>query len=282
MSVRSYKEIAWPFFRNAFIAIDKVFREMNIFYYLIGAQARDIHLLDQGIAPVRGTQDIDFAVMLPDMDQYENLMAGLEKNGFERVREPYRMIYRQDNIVVDLLPFGEIEEMATVRFTQRDVELSVLGLKEVSGFVQDYKMDNIVIRVSPLEGISILKLLSWRDRHERTKDLYDFGLILKNYFDINTDRFYEECRKDNIDLNDISTEEFMLEAGALLLGRDMGKLLKGAPELAKDLMDILSTEPDAEPHKISAYLANNGFIRDYSSLQRIFGLIQKGFRQTSQ
>ncbi|MCA1760960.1 MAG: hypothetical protein LC658_14430, partial [Bacteroidales bacterium] len=50
---------------------------------------------------------------------YEELLHALLKKGFREVTEPYRIIYDATNTVVDLLPFGEVEEKGTVRFTDR-------------------------------------------------------------------------------------------------------------------------------------------------------------------
>ncbi|MCX6271032.1 MAG: nucleotidyl transferase AbiEii/AbiGii toxin family protein [Bacteroidetes bacterium] len=278
-SNKTFRELSFPFFREAFIILDMVFQEMGIFYYLIGAQARDIHLLDQGIAPSRGTQDIDFAVMLPDMEHYEALISELEKHGFERVSEPYRMIFRPAITVIDLLPFGEIEEMSTVRFTERDIEISVIGFREVGEGALDYPVENLTIRISPLEGLTILKLLSWRDKHERTKDLHDFGVILTHYFEMNVLRFFKACEENQVELDDFGYD-FMLEAGAYLLGCDMAFLLRKAPELTQDIISIFLDEMKETPGGISNYLINNGFISDYNTLDKVFSQIIRGMKKS--
>ncbi len=246
---------------------------MHIFYYLIGAQARDIYLLDNGIEPSRGTMDIDFAVMVPEMDQYNLLISELEKHGFERTREPYRLIYRPSDVVVDLLPFGEIEQMATVRFSERNIEISVIGFKEVAENAVDYNIDNLTFKVSPLGGLCILKLLSWSQKNDRTKDLNDFGTILMNYFDINEDKFFEGCSENKYNLDDFSEEHFKMDAGARLLGEEIAKILNHSPELEKNIADILHKELENEPGKISRYLISNGFVKDFETMKKVFNQI---------
>lgn len=70
-SKQTYRELSFPYFKEVFVIIDKVCRESGIEYYMIGAQARNFHLLENGIEPGRGTQDIDFAVMMPEMNRYD-------------------------------------------------------------------------------------------------------------------------------------------------------------------------------------------------------------------
>jgi len=126
----SFKEIT-PWFKEVFSLVDDACKALNVPLYLIGAQARHFHLAQQGIKPGRGTMDIDFAIMLPDMLIYEKLKNDLLTVGFRKVTEPYRMIHDKTNTVIDLLPFGEIEEKGTVKFTDRKTEVSVVGINEI-------------------------------------------------------------------------------------------------------------------------------------------------------
>ena len=162
-------------------------------YNLIGAQARHSHLAEKGIKPLRGTMDIDFAMMLADMNIYEKLLDSLLNKGFRKLTEPYRIIHEATNTVVDLLPFGKVEETGTVKFTDRKTELSVVGLKEVLNRPAAMSLDKeTTVQVTPLEGLIILKLVSFDEKPERTKDLDDIYDILVNYFEINGERFYEK------------------------------------------------------------------------------------------
>ncbi|MDO8951264.1 MAG: hypothetical protein Q7U86_01505, partial [Draconibacterium sp.] len=72
----SFKEIT-PWFKEVFTLIDATCKELGISLYLIGAQARHFHLAEQGIKPGRGTMDIDFAIMLPDIDVYDTMLNSL-------------------------------------------------------------------------------------------------------------------------------------------------------------------------------------------------------------
>jgi len=156
--------------------------------------------------------------------------------GFERTEIPHRLIFRDTDTVIDLLPFGQIEEDSTVRFIDREVEISVIGFKEVSGSVTEIEIEDTSIKVSPMAGIFILKLISWTEKPERTKDFEDIQFILNNYFELYQDRFYAE-HLDCID--EIPSEYFQLIAGARLLGRDMNPILARSRKLEAQIINII-------------------------------------------
>ena len=81
-SSQNYKELAIPFFREVFELIDDVLKNREIPYYLIGASAIALEMLKKGIKPARGTKDIDFAIMISSLDQFEEVVNDLEKRGF--------------------------------------------------------------------------------------------------------------------------------------------------------------------------------------------------------
>ncbi len=273
----SFKELT-PWFKEVFNLVDDSCKKLNIPLYLIGAQARHFHLAEQGIKPGRGTADIDFAIMLPDMNIYEELLNLLLKKGFRKVIEPYRIIHDVTNTVVDLLPFGEVEEKGTVRFTDRKTELSVIGLKEVLTEPSKMKLDEeTTVQVTPLEGIIILKLISFDEKPERIKDLDDIHDILIHYFELNDERFYN-ILPDIMDK--FSEAHYTLEAGAWLAGYDIGRLLKEHHSLKSYIVNILENEVIQEVGKISRYFYNKAYFEDIKMIKHIFKLILLGIQQS--
>lgn len=269
----SFKSLT-PWFKEVFTLVDAACKELNIPLYLIGAQARHFHLAEQGIKPGRGTMDIDFAIMLPDMGVYAVLIEKLISAGFRKVTEPYRIIHDKTNTVVDLLPFGETEEKGTVKFTDRKTEISVVGLKEVLKEPARLRLDEeTTVQVTPLEGLIILKLISFDEKPERMKDLDDIHDVLIHYFELNSDRFYE-ILPDNLD--NFSEEHFTLEAGAWLAGYDIGKLLAEHRVLQQYIVSILENEMNQEAGKISRYFYNKSYFEDIDTIKRIFNLIESG------
>lgn len=272
----SFKSLT-PWFKEVFTLVDTACKELNIPLYLIGAQARHFHLAEQGIKPGRGTMDIDFAIMLPDMGVYDTLFEKLIFFGFRKVTEPYRIIHDETNTVVDLLPFGEIEERGTVRFTDRKTELSVVGLKEVLKEPSILKLDEeTTVQVTPLEGLIILKLISFDEKPERMKDMDDIHDVLIHYFELNNDRFYDMLPDS---MNGFGEEHFTLEAGAWLAGYDIGKLLAEHSALKQYIVSILENEINQDAGKISRYFYNKSFFEDIKTIKHLFDLILKGIQE---
>lgn len=76
---KTYKELAIPYFKEVFQLIDEVLKEHNVPYYLIGASAIALEMLKLGIKPARGTKDIDFAIMISSIEEYDAILKSLEK-----------------------------------------------------------------------------------------------------------------------------------------------------------------------------------------------------------
>ena len=143
-------DILHPLVAGMLKAMEKIFRNFGVDYFLVGALARDIRLsAHKDFAAKRKTNDIDIAVMLDDEEQFyaikDTLVATgeFEESGYNTMK----LIYKK-GIEVDLLPFGEIEnedrELKLSRHTLLVLDMS--GFKEVYPFV-----DTITIA----EGLSL-------------------------------------------------------------------------------------------------------------------------------
>ncbi len=99
----------------------------------------------------------------------------------------------------------------------------------------------IGIRVASLVGLTILKLLAWKDRDfGREKVAIDLFLILGNYLDVeNPQRLWEE-HPDIASGDDFDYER----AGARLLGRDIHDVV--SPETLGILIEVLVKETVSE------------------------------------
>jgi len=183
-SSQTYKELSIPFSKETFDCIDEVMREMHLPYYLVGANAIALELLKKGVKPSPGTKDIDFAVMIPSKDEYENISTALEGKEFNRVSTPFNFYSEKFNIVIDLLPFGELEENYTINFNERRADLHLLGFKEVMEEAIPVYIEDKIANIPPLAGMVILKLIAWNDRPEiRFDDLPDILKIIEHYYD---------------------------------------------------------------------------------------------------
>jgi len=189
---QTYKELAIPFFKEVFGIIDEVLTKHDIPYYLIGASAVALELLKKDIKPSRGTKDIDFALMVSSIEEYNNIIASLEEKGFKKVKAPWTVYSNEFNIAIDLLPYGEIEEHDAIQFNERYSDLHVLGFKEVLEESVDVHIDESIAQIPPIEGMVVLKLVAWSDRpEERDTDLTDILRIIEHYFDIKFDEIVE-------------------------------------------------------------------------------------------
>ena len=136
----TYKDYSFANHGEVYQILEEVFTTYNITYYLIGANARDVQLYKAGIKPTRSTADIDFAIMVPDLEIYDNLIEELCNRGFKKTMENYRLVYDKTNTVLDLMPYGKIEQDYTINFNERDITLSVLGFKEVGDYTEEIEI----------------------------------------------------------------------------------------------------------------------------------------------
>ena len=132
--------------------------------------------------------------MVSSFAQYDTVKNDLVAREFQPVQPPFTLRHAEHNVVIDLLPFGEIEENDTVNFTSKKVDLVVLGFKETLSETDTIRLDRTyTVRVPPLAGIVILKLIAWSDRPElRDNDLDDIYRIVAVFHDLSFDEIVEQ------------------------------------------------------------------------------------------
>jgi predicted nucleotidyltransferase len=236
-SNQTYKELAIPYFREVFDEIDEVLTKSGIPYYLVGVSAVALELLKSNIKPSRGTKDIDFAIMLSSVSQFVDIVAALERKGFNKVKNaPCTMYHERYEVVIDLLPFGEVEEKDTFNFTERHIDLHVLGFKEVLSESITIPIEDKIANIPPLHGMIILKLVAWSDRpDERDNDLSDILLIIKSHSDV----AYDEIVTNHYDTFIDSGYEPLL-VSARVLGRKIAPLINKSERLQTRILTVLS------------------------------------------
>ncbi|MBN8653926.1 MAG: hypothetical protein J0L67_21025 [Cytophagales bacterium] len=236
-SGQTYKELAIPFFEEVFRLIDDVLTSKNVPYYLVGVNAIALELLERGHKPSRGTKDIDFAIMIASLQIFEEVVADLIARGFTKVQAPWTLYHPEYKVVIDLLPFGEVEENDTEKFTERYSDLHVLGFKEVLAQSKDIFIEEKIARIPPLHGMVILKLVAWSDRpEERDNDPFDILYIITNYFDLEFDEIvthhYDTFPEGELD---------QLLVASRVLGRKAAEILKQSTALEQRILTILET-----------------------------------------
>lgn len=275
----TYKDYSFANHGEVYKILEEVFTSHNIKYYLIGANARDVQLYKVGLKPARNTADIDFAVMVPDFKKYDVLFDELCSRGFKKTNERYRLIYDKTNAILDLLPYGEIEQNYNVNFDARDISLSVLGFKEVGEQAEEItiKEASFSLPTSSVVGLIILKLVSWNDKKDRIKDLEDISLLLNSGW-----KFYEnEAYENHVDLFDDDFE--MTTAAARIIGRRMKPILASNEKLYQTIMSILDIaileKPKANTTEVTLAL---NMKKSLQEVQRILGEIKKGIIENRQ
>jgi predicted nucleotidyltransferase len=234
---QTYKELSMPYFKEAFDCIDNVMQELGLPYYLIGASAIALELLKKGIKPNRGTRDIDFAVMISCKREYEQISVALEAKGFNKVAAPWTFYSEKFKIVIDLLPFGEIEENYTVNFNKRYADLHVLGFSEVMEEAVQVEIEEKIANIPPLPGMVILKLIAWSDRpEERENDLSDILRIIQHYYNLKWDEILEK-HYDTLDKEPFD----QLLIAAEVLGRDSKLYLQKSEAISERVLKVLGT-----------------------------------------
>ena len=274
----TYKDYSFANHGEVYQILEEVFTSHNIKYYLIGANARDVQLYKAGLKPARNTADIDFAIMVPDFEKYDMLFDELCRRGFKKTNESYRLIYDKTNTILDLLPYGEIEQNYTVNFDARDISLSVLGFKEVGEQAEEItiKEAGFSLPTSPVVGLIILKLVSWNDKKDRIKDLEDISLLLNSGWE-----FYEaEAYEKHLDLFDDDFE--MTTAAARIIGRKMKPILASNEKLYQTIMSILEAaileKPKANVTEVTLAL---NMKKSLEEVQRVLGEIKTGIVENS-
>ena len=220
----------------------QVVNQFEIDFFLVGALARDIRLSgDPAFTPGRATKDVDIAIMLASEDQFYQVKDALLATGdfTAHDREAIKLFYKQA-IEVDLLPFGEIENLVRETHIEKPQPfiLDVPGFREVLPDVEMLDVDGVNIRVCSLEGIVLLKIISNADNPSRTKDITDIEHIVNVYFDLNTVRVFQDFA-DVPDLYDTADRDYLQLISARVIGRVIGVLLTGSPELENHVLAIL-------------------------------------------
>jgi predicted nucleotidyltransferase len=226
-------------------AVIPALKTAGVDYFAVGAFARDVTMLAKGHTspPARKTNDVDLAVMVGSLDEYEKLKELIDAlPDFERdEKEPYRFVFN-NAYVVDLLPFGEIaNEKGQVELLAKNAfTLQMPGFDLVQPFAETVEtVEGLTLNVSSLSGIVLLKLLAWQDKPAREKDIQDIAYILKNFMHL----YLEEIGKEGLlELYAEETKLFDQLVSARYVGRQMGVMLQGNADLSIRVQLLLEEE----------------------------------------
>lgn len=226
---------------------------------ITGAFARDLHIYyAHGINTVRETEDVDFALAVPDWKSFADLKHRLIETGRFRDSPGARQRLRHtSDLPVDLVPFGGVETASRHLDWPPggDIRMDVFGFREVVASAWRIRLpEGVEASVVSLSALALLKIVAWQDRHYRMpmKDAHDLMLIAANYLDLgNQDRLWDEFQawteEDDFDTN---------RAGARMLGVDIAKLLDedGRERVAAILAEQADTDtPGLLPREMCSW-----------------------------
>ncbi len=207
-----------------------VAQALGIDYFLMGAAARDLMLQHaHNIAPTRLTEDVDFAVSVPDWASFESLRTALlDSNQFYERHGPaiHKLRHRASGLALDIVPFGGIESTnRTISWPpDHHTVFDCFGAREAFDASIPVQLPNkVTLRVASIPALALLKIIAWADRKHTHpgRDAGDLLLYVRHYMDCDN---YDRAVKDHGDL--FTTDDYDHEAtGARLLGRDIAHLL---------------------------------------------------------
>jgi predicted nucleotidyltransferase len=195
---------------------------------LVGAFARDVwfwHL--HGIETERATEDIDISMEFPDWKGFDAFAEVLRAGGFIQpiAGHPEKFIIPDTKQKLDLLPFGALsKDGRSIVWPADQSRWSILGFEEsYQGAALLNVTSELAVRIAALPAMVILKAVAFYERLEdrRRKDGGDISFTLAHYLDVgNKARLLDGT---DADIMDEVGGDIQL-AGAVLLGRDMGRL----------------------------------------------------------
>jgi predicted nucleotidyltransferase len=226
--------------------LDRVAKQLDIPYFVIGATARDIlmeHVYE--LETTRATRDVDFAVAVSSWDEFDRLKAQLVATGeFVAGENSHRLTFGEGSgaYPLDLVPFDGVERDGEIAWPPKgEFVMNVTGYADAHNSALDVELEpGFHVKIVSLPAMAVLKILAWKDRPERDKHASDVLLILRNYYQAGQfDRLYE----DAVDL--LEAYDYDLEmAGAALLGRDAKRDV--VQETRAQVIDVFSNEKNFE------------------------------------
>ena len=237
--------------------IAEVANQSNVRFFVIGATARDmVFECGYNISASRATRDIDLAVQVATWAEFLNLKDALIATGHFAGSKMMQRMYYQNQIPIDIVPFGAIENEGSISWPPDDsVKMNVAGFNDAYHATQTVRLRESPVLDIPVvtpAALVILKLMAWKDRSsEHSKDAIDLAFILRCYLDAgHTERLAEEHSDLLLD------EDFDFErSGARMLGRDVASIVSAQSQ--QMLVEILSAETgEQEIYRLVEAMAN--------------------------
>ena len=166
------------------VDLERGLRGLDVPFGIVGALVPEF-LLD--VRPYRMTNDVDVAVVVEGLEDFDLLKDRLADYGFTRTRRPHRLSHR-DGGWVDILPFNETIARNGLQLEDGFV-LNMAGFGHVVPNAVPIEIDGgPTLPLAPLPLYVLLKLVAFSDRKE-AKDLAGVLHCLEHYLE-DDDRRY--------------------------------------------------------------------------------------------
>lgn len=260
--------------------VSEVAKQKKIDFLLIGAYARNLFISGKPAVPIpRWTYDVDIACQVHNWKEYQALVQTLiEKYDFRRDSSNlHRLLFGEENMPLDIIPFGDIENDKGEIFwpPDFDISLNVRGFKAALHCADEIPQGRAKVKVIKPPLFALLKLISYLSDNSRTKDLKDFYFVVNHYLDIiDTDaRVYADAAPD---ADILEAENFdCIVAGAELIGRDCVDIDK---QLSSEIAAFISS--NNENDKLVIALSRACALSPITSKRMISGMLNEIIRRS--
>lgn len=241
------ENIEHPLLKPVLEELIPVFEKRGIKFYIIGAVARDIILDLHDEKSERVTMDLDIAIAIDHWEDFDDISSDIRSlPNFSKDEKQQQRFFFKEKFQVDIVPYGAIKDQNDQIFWPPDESfaMSVVGFEEAEKHLLPIEMDgSLKFNIVSLEGVFLLKLFAWKDRHNReNKDAEDLGFILNNYLNINRLMSFSEPYNKVYDLENFTE----LKAGAIILGIKLNELIAENPDTQSKVKSLLQEEINKE------------------------------------
>ena len=173
-----------PGLMRVVVDLERGLRELGIPFGVVGALVPEL-LLD--VPPPHKTNDVDVAVVVEELEDFDLLKGRLAGYGFTRARWPHRLNHR-DGGWVDILPFNEAIARDGLEL-EEGVILNMAGFSHVVPNAVRVPIEGgPTLPLAPLPLHVLLKLVAFSDR-EDPKDLANVRHCLEHYLEDDIRRY---------------------------------------------------------------------------------------------
>ena len=250
-----------PDLTRVVVDLERGLRELGIPFGIVGALVPEL-LLD--VPPPYKTNDVDVAVVVAELEDFDLLKDRLADYGFARARRPLHRLDHRDGGWVDILPFNEA-------FARDGLELEEGVILNMAGF--GHVVPNAVripieggptLPVAPLPLHVLLKLVAFSDRAE-PKDLAGVLHCLEHYLEDDIRRYGVDHDGDGVPYE---------YTGAYAVGVDARPFLdESVSETVEAVLDRFDN-PDATVVGVVAREMGRPTVEDEHRLEEIFELFR--------